>query len=253
MAALTCPASCVCFWDARPECRPAGYALCWRLEPSPAPPSLLDRHERIKPTWKGGGPVDYSLDLAGTPPFSRWDAAAAGSGGGGGWRGGVPLFALPKIIVPGAPAPTTVAALAAALELVHGVTAAEFDAGARAQLHEMFTWKLPPPAAAGGAPPPRAMLIFSFDATPACRSLDDCPTPGPANELLAATAAAAYAVSGGALTLHPQWEVAAALRALGTVPEAAIFPAGMCGSSGGLLPPAAIRYHPLPPVPLSCL
>ena len=55
------------------------------------------------------------------------------------------------------------------------------------------------------------MLIFSFDATPGCRSLEDCPTPGPSNELLAATAAAAYTASGGALTLHPQWEVAAAV------------------------------------------
>lgn len=54
-----------------PECQPLGaepaeLQLCWR-NGSTAPLSLLDRHELIKPTWKGGGPgpgvVDYSLAL----------------------------------------------------------------------------------------------------------------------------------------------------------------------------------------------
>ena len=32
------------------------------------------------------------------------------------------------------------------------------------------------------------LLVLSFDATPDCRSLADCPRPGPTNELLAASA-----------------------------------------------------------------
>ena len=66
------------------------------------------------------------------------------------------------------------------------------------------------------------LLVLSFDATPSCRGLDDCPLPGPSNELLAATAAAFAASKDererrhGASTVKvvAQWEVAAAIGAL---------------------------------------
>ena len=61
--------------------------------------------------------------------------------------------------------------------------------------------------------------MLSFDATPDCVAVDDCARPGPANELLAATAAAfvrrrAREHGGQRVAVVAQWEVAAALRTL---------------------------------------
>jgi len=61
--------------------------------------------------------------------------------------------------------------------------------------------------------------VLSFDATPDCRAVEDCARPGPANELLAATAAAfvrrrAREHGGQRVAVVAQWEVAVALRTL---------------------------------------
>lgn len=87
----------------------------------------------------------------------------------------------------------------------------------------MLTWRLPPPPpvpalGAGGGADVDALLVLSFDATPQCLSLEECPLPGPSNTLLAQTVArlcaataAAAVPHGSAPRVYAQWEVAAAL------------------------------------------
>lgn len=189
-------------------------ATGWVRDASP-PTSLNDRLERITPTWKGGGKLDYTYD-ADPPP------------------GALSLFGLsraPATAVPGTG--TTVQSLGAALEKV-GLRPSDFDAPARHALKEMFTWGLPGGKGQGGdvaeLPLPKAsltLLVFSFDATPGCRTVEDCPTPGPSNELLAETAMAFSKKwkeeAGLDVDVISQWEVASAIltrggasRAVGT-------------------------------------
>lgn len=175
----------------------------WRRDVRP-PTTLADRLERIAPTWKGGR-VDYS-----------WDAPAAGGGA-------LSLFGASRAratAVHGAGA--TVRSLGGALEAA-GLRASDFDETAQRAVREMLRWRLPASGAPTAAPDgPVRLLVFSFDATPGCRSVADCATPGPANELLAATAlafTARHAASGqageGSVEVFAQWEVSAAIAARG--------------------------------------
>lgn len=78
---------------------------------------------------------------------------------------------------------TTVGSLARALEDV-GLSADDFDETARAALREMLTWRLPEAAEQRSLSDADTLtlLVLSFDATPDCRSVDDCPRPGPSSE-----------------------------------------------------------------------
>ena len=140
-------------------------ALGWQRATYP-PTSLQDRVDRIAPTWKRGGRIEYSWP--GTASTSTSTPAA------------LALFdaaSSSPLAVPGAG--HTVRSLSRALERL-GLDAADFDAPARAALREMLTWRLPP-AAARVPLEERAdltLLVLSFDATPECRAVDDCPRRG---------------------------------------------------------------------------
>jgi hypothetical protein len=144
----------------------------WQRRPLPLA-SLDERVDRIAPTWKSGGRVEYAWPVAAQPQqteaaLSLFDAAAA-----------------PALADAGA----SVGGLVRVLEDI-GLRASDFDEAARAALVEMTTWRLPADTDTlqlnGSAD--LTLLVLSFDATRACVAVDDCPTPGPSNELLAATA-----------------------------------------------------------------
>jgi hypothetical protein len=150
--------------------------------------------ERITPTWKAGGRLDYAYD-AHSGIFG--DALSDG---------------------------TTIAQLADTLNDM-GLAAADFDASAQTALHVMLSWQLPD---FGDVleKSELVLLIFSFDATASCHDVKDCPLPGPINELLAATAAR-FAKERTrehqqGVRIIAQWEVAAALRQLHGVTAMAV-------------------------------
>ena len=173
----------------------------WQRSKRP-PASLLERVDLVAPTWKPRGLVDYSWPPGPSPPVGAPELSLFGAS------------AAPPLAVPGVG--TTVGSLARALEGV-GLDAEDFDGDARAALREMLTWRLPERRGLSGTAS-LTLLVLSFDATPDCRSVDDCPRPGPSNELLAATADAfvgrRWAEHGQRVNLIAQWEVAAALRTL---------------------------------------
>lgn len=142
------------------------------------PGALRDRLDQITPTWKGGV-LDYSY------PGAFFDQLNTGP---------------------------TVAELASTLETI-GLGPSDFDKATRIPLSTMLTWKLPPIVQTD--PPPEkdlTLLIFSFDSTPSCRNVNDCPLPGPTNELLAATAAKYVEERQEHVHILAQWEVASALK-----------------------------------------
>lgn len=110
----------------------------------------------------------------------------------------------------------TVGSLSRGLERV-GLRADDFDEPARIALREMLTWSLPAASEKLQLSSTRALttLVLSFGATADCRSVDDCPRPGPTNELLAATAEAFAArrwrEHGQRVDTIAQWEVASAV------------------------------------------
>ncbi|KAL1520755.1 hypothetical protein AB1Y20_022321 [Prymnesium parvum] len=172
----------------------------------PPPDTLSERVERITPTWKRHGLLDYAWpattpppDSAARPTLSLFAAAAA-----------LPLARRGAL--------ASVHSLAHALHSELGLCARDFDEPARRALVEMLTWRLPPHAE--DAPLPTngslTLLVLSFDATADCRAVDDCPRPGPTNELLAATAIAfvrrRHEECGQHVDVIAQWEVAAAMR-----------------------------------------
>ena len=173
----------------------------WQRSERP-PASLLERVDLVAPTWKPRGLVDYSWPPGPSPPVGAPELSLFGAS------------AAPPLAVPGVG--TTVGSLARALEGV-GLDAEDFDGDARAALREMLTWRLPERRGLSDTAS-LTLLVLSFDATPDCRSVDDCPRPGPSNELLAATADAfvgrRWAEHGQRVNLIAQWEVAAALRTL---------------------------------------
>ena len=175
------------------------------------PRTLQDRLERITPTWKAGGPLDYTYD-AQSGIFG--DALAAGM---------------------------TIAQLADTLDAI-GLTAADFDAPARTTLNAMLSWRLP---YVGDffETSDLVLLIFSFDATPSCRNVTDCPLPGPSNELLAATAARFVNERANKfqqnVRIIAQWEVAAALLQSHGLPVTAV------GTPGAYENTAEIFQHML--------
>ncbi|CAE8635779.1 unnamed protein product [Polarella glacialis] len=176
---------------------------------SNAPGTLKERQMRIRPTWKSGGPVDYSLNPAASP------------------EGAIPIFQVATSGGTAVGAGTTVASMAAALE-AKGLCGEDFDEEARAAVREMLSWRLPEPEASSGAV--TALLAFSFDATPACRNLRDCPFPGPSNELLAASVERFFAENAESpVEVYAQWEIASALLRSGRVPAERIHPAGAAG------------------------
>ena len=207
----------------------------WQRSERP-PASLLERVDLVAPTWKPRGLVDYSWPPGPSPPVGAPELSLFGAS------------AAPPLAVPGVGA--TVGSLARALEVTLsyveiypnpnpnrnpnpnlnpnpnpnpnpnqgvGLDAEDFDGDARAALREMLTWRLPERRSLSDTAS-LTLLVLSFDATPDCRSVDDCPRPGPSNELLAATADAfvgrRWAKHGQRVNLIAQWEVAAALRTL---------------------------------------
>jgi len=174
-------------------------------------PSLLERVERVAPTWKPGGQVDYT-----------WSANAAAAASGTQLSPTLNLFeaaaSLPRAVRVASEA-ATVSSMASSLEAELGMSAADFDAPARAAIREMLTWHLPAPAERRlPAHGDLTLLVLSFDATPHCQSVTDCQQPGPSNELLAATAAAFVRERreehDQQVHVVAQWEVAAAIRML---------------------------------------
>ena len=165
------------------------------------PASLADRVDAIAPTWKPGGRLNYEWPAEGSLQYDRPLTLFA-------WQPGDPVYP-----------PRTVRATASNLEAI-GLRPSDFDAPARAALGEMMTWRNPQPAVELERDASElTLLVLSFDATPQCRSLSDCPQPGPSNELLAATAEAFVRrqqnTLGQSVNVIAQWEVAAALHARG--------------------------------------
>jgi len=153
------------------------------------PLSLQDRLERITPTFKAGGQLDYTFD----------DAPAEGIFGD-------------NTGISNNTTTTSVANLANHLEEEIGLSAEDFDVPARIALQAMLSWRIHVPTPPIQRNRSTVLLIFSFDATPNCRSVDDCPLPGPSNELLAATAAKFVQDDKNNVDILAQWEVAAALQ-----------------------------------------
>ena len=183
----------------------------WQRSPR-APTSLAERVDLVAPTWKPGGSVDYSEGASRSAELLPGAAT-------------LPLFAASTsaaLSVPGAG--TTVSSLARALEGLGLDADADLDSEARRALVEMLTWRLPVSSEdlklSTGAREDLTLLVLSFDATPLCKSVDDCPQPGPSNELLAATAEAfvRHRARKYAQKVHvvAQWEVAAAMRSHGS-------------------------------------
>ena len=116
-----------------------------------APASLQERVDRIAPTWKPGG-HDYAWS---TEPSAATLAPCR--------------VQLAPLAVPGAGTKCRSAAPSSASAFAPPTTTS------RAALREM-SWRYTPGSTGAAADAARALL----DATPACRALDDCPTPGPA-------------------------------------------------------------------------
>lgn len=171
---------------------------------TPARKSFSQRMESIQPTWKGGQ-VNYSPDATGA-------------------TGGLPLFKIANSGQTALNAGSTVRSMLASLA-ARGLRDEDLDSDAWQALSAMLSWRLP-----GTAPPPlpSALLAFSFDATPQCHSLQDCPLPGPSNELLAATVEHLWNTS-ERFKVYAQWEIAAALLRSGRIPPGRIHPAGVPG------------------------
>jgi hypothetical protein len=130
----------------------------WTRDITP-PGTLQDRLERITPTSKLSGQLDYGYD-AQSGIFG--DALSTG---------------------------TTIAQLADALEDI-GLTVADFDAPAQIALNAMLSWRQLPDFGKVPETSDLVLLIFSFGMNDSCKNVNDCPSgPGPSNELLAATAA----------------------------------------------------------------
>ena len=157
--------------------------------------NLSARVARITPTWKPGGHLDYS--------WSSEDGVFSRS-----WA------------VPHSVSSRTVQEVIKSVEAI-GLRADDFDAPARAALTHMMTWRVPMPPKEEQLVTDSvvSLLVLSFDATPDCRSVVDCPRPGPTNELLAATAARFIEerrrLHGQRVDVIAQWEVAAALATRG--------------------------------------
>ena len=192
--------------------------------------TLTDRVDRIAPTWKPRGGVDYSWPWLGASTPSR-----AGRTFSLFLEGALLRRSLDFALVAathahteprGAGAGTTVRALAEALESDLGLAASDFDTEARAALSEMLAWRFSPTTEQLQVPTHGSLtlLVLSFDATPDCRSVADCPRPGPSNELLAATAADFVRRRRRDHDQHveviAQWEVAAAMATLGAPAQA---------------------------------
>ena len=185
-------------------------ATGWKQN-APPPSSLSKRVDLVAPTWKPRGNIDYSWP-------SSLDNPTVGA------DGSVSLFAAAASATLGLPgAGSTVASLASALEGIGLDASTDYDDEARHALVEMLTWRLPLVSQtvrlqSGAEAEEVTLLVLSFDATPQCRSVSDCPKPGPANELLAATADAFVrrraADHSQRVHVVAQWEVAAAMRAL---------------------------------------
>eukprot|EP00804_Cyclotella_cryptica_P014639 CCRYP_012679-RA/>CCRYP_012679-RA protein AED:0.38 eAED:0.38 QI:1539/1/1/1/1/1/2/68/479 len=150
--------------------------------------TLQDRLDRITPTWKSGGTLDYTYDGQG-------------------------LFA--EALSTG----TTVEELAQTLESM-GFYPQDLDGSSQKALRAMLSWNLPHESTFDFKDDSHnesvILLVFSFDATPFCYSVKDCPLPGPTNELLAETVINFVQHRLGNQTSRvyviSQWEVAAALR-----------------------------------------
>lgn len=166
----------------------------WRRDTTmPSPMTLRDRLNRITPTWKPGGRLDYT------------------------YYDGVPTRRTDRVSVFGDALITgtsSVSELATTLEAM-GLTPEDFDAFARAALRTMLSWRLPreeeEEESMSTFSDDVALFVFSFDATPSCFTVEHCPLPGPTNEMLAATAARFVAQHHGNVRIVAQWEVAAAL------------------------------------------
>ena len=129
----------------------------WTLPKRPL--SLAEREERIRPTWKGGG-LDYSLDSMPASPDGPSSPLRLHNLASGHWAPG---------------AGSTMASLVAALE-ARGLRPSHFD-GVRPVVREMLSWQLPAHGSGFPLPEPSsrdALLVFSFDATPRCHSVEDC-------------------------------------------------------------------------------
>lgn len=198
---------------ARPGVPRRGVEVCLCAEGGrdvPAPVGLSARSGRIRPSWKSGGPVDYSPDLrvaapAATAPLPLFQVAT--SGGTAIQSGG------------------TVRSLATSLEAL-GLSANDLDEESRLAMREMLSWRLASVKAAG---PVTALLAFSFGGARVCTDLRRCPEPGPTNELLAATVERFVAGSAQAVEVYAQWEIAAALLRSGRVPAERVHAAGAPG------------------------
>lgn len=168
----------------------------WARDAQP-PRTLAERERRIRPTWKPGGQLSYSLGAAGQPRS---------------------LFGLAQRSLPPA---STVGELCSALEAV-GLTEEDVgDDGGVAR--QMLTWDAPPEPEAGPllASSRVTLLVLSFDATAECRTLLDCLRPGPTNELLAATAKRfVESRPAQSVSVIAQWEVAAAMAHIGAKSQA---------------------------------
>lgn len=107
-----------------------------------------------------------------------------------------------------------------------GCNPKDLDFASRRALRTMLSWSIPLPddsfsnnsnlRSSSKTNQHQVLLVFSFDATPLCWGVSNCPQPGPSNELLAATVLQFLRENSRnqASNIHviTQWEVAAALE-----------------------------------------
>lgn len=168
----------------------------WYKDVESSPLTLQERLQRITPTYKPGGSIDYTF----ASPI------------------GISQDQMYRITDNKQQHFNSIEELTNHLQTHIGLSVTDFDDDITlTTLQTMLSWNntkvyVSSPQLSASLRP-LLLLIFSFDATSSCRSTGDCPMPGPTNELLAATAAQ-FIQQHRDNNLHiiAQWEVVEALK-----------------------------------------
>jgi hypothetical protein len=128
-----------------------------------------------------------------------------------------------------------------------GLLPNDLDYAAQKALRTMLSWSIPDDSSPNNSNHIRSsrhnknnqhlvLMVFSFDATPFCWDVSNCPQPGPSNQLLAATVLQFLrenATKQAPKKIHvmTQWEVAAAIEQQRTTDQKYdVIPVGMPGT-----------------------
>ena len=173
-----------------------------------SPLTLQERLQRITPTYKPGGSIDYTFDSStGIFQDERYRITDKNN------QHQQQHF-------------NSIEELTNHLEGNIGLSVSDFDDHdddndiIRTTLQTMLSWNnihvnTSSLSSSTSLSTPLLLLIFSFDATRSCRSANDCPLPGPTNELLAATASQFIEQQhrhDNNIHIIAQWEIVEALK-----------------------------------------